>query len=321
MLHKMLLVGLYFAIGMATVTQGEITKAAENTSPDSSSNAEPGVDEAAIRKTAETFIRAYGDADAVAVAEHFTPNAEIIDEYGNVLRGRDEIQKAFSSQFAKHPGSRVELHINSIRLVTPEVAVEEGIAIYFPSSGTPTTRKRYAVTHVKGDDGWLVASSRDLDSRVDSNYSHLHAFEWLIGDWSNADAVSNSSVVAKCRWSDNKNFLLREFAFRGQDAGFDATERIGWDPVTGTIRSWFFDSNGGVAEGEWHRNGEQWVITARGYSRDGQQVASTNVITPIDDNSYRWESRDRHIGGKPQPDISMTIQRRGSTTDTTAAAN
>ncbi len=316
MRHKKLLVVLYLALGMTNLMQCEITKAAENANPESSSDSELIVDEAAIRKSAETFVAAYNKADAVAASLHFTPNAEIMNEYGNLVRGRDDIREAFSSQFIEHPGSRIDLQINSIRLIAPGVAVEDGIAIYYPSSGTPTTRKAYTVTHVKGKDGWLVASSRNLDTATDSNYPHLQSLSWLIGVWNNSAASENSSsVVARSRWSENKNFLLREFAFRGQDKGFDATERIGWDPITGTIRSWFFDSNGGVAEGEWQRQGQRWVISARGYSRDGQQISSTNIITPIDDDSYQWESRDRRIGGKSQPDISMTIHRRNSTTD------
>lgn len=316
MRHKILLVGLCLALGMTTFTQDRLARAAENANPESSSDSELVVDEAAIRKSAESFVAAYNKADAVAVSLHFTPNAEIMDEYGNIVRGRDDIREAFSSQFMEHPGSRIELHINSIRRIAPGVAVEDGIATYYPSSGTPTTRKAYTVTHVKGKDGWLVASSRDLDTATDSNYTRLQSLNWLTGVWNNSAAPENSSsVVARSRWSENKNFLLREFAFRGQDNGFDATERIGWDPVTGRIRSWFFDSNGGVAEGEWQRQGQQWVITARGYSRDGQQISSTNIITPIDDDSYQWESRDRRIGGKSQPDISMTIHRRNSTAD------
>ena len=67
------------------------------------------------------------------------------------------------------------------------------------------------------------------------------------------------------RWTDNHRFILGQFTV--QIAGKPAmtgTQRIGWDPLKKTIRSWVFDSEGGFAEGTWTLDGNKWVVKLTG---------------------------------------------------------
>src|SRR4051812_31709610 len=52
-------------------------------------------DEAAIRGNDEAFARAFDAGDAAALAATFTDDAEVIDEDGQVVEGRDAITAYF----------------------------------------------------------------------------------------------------------------------------------------------------------------------------------------------------------------------------------
>src|SRR4029077_12707882 len=76
-------------------------------------------EEEAIRQTGETFAKAYGEGDASAVAAHFTPDAEYVDEQGNVFQGRQAIEESLAAFFTENPGSQLEVTIDTIRFVSP----------------------------------------------------------------------------------------------------------------------------------------------------------------------------------------------------------
>ena len=89
------------------------------------------------------------------------------------------------------------------------------------------------------------------------------------------------------------------------------TQRIGWDPLAKTIRSWSFDSEGGFTEGVWSRQGNQWIIKTTGVTSDGKAASSTNYMTRLHKHRLTWESRDRFVGGEKTADIGpITIARQ-----------
>src|SRR5262245_1606087 len=51
-------------------------------------------DRAAIRKTRESFLKAFAKGDARAVASHWTAEGEYIAEDGTTLRGRNALEHA-----------------------------------------------------------------------------------------------------------------------------------------------------------------------------------------------------------------------------------
>src|SRR6267154_1906929 len=56
-------------------------------------------DEEAIRQAAVTYVKAYSQGDAKAVAAHFTADAEYVADDGRVFQGRDAIEKAIADSF------------------------------------------------------------------------------------------------------------------------------------------------------------------------------------------------------------------------------
>ena len=51
-----------------------------------------------------------------------------------------------------------------------------------------------------------------------------------------------------------------------------------------------FDTDGGHGEGIWTKVGNTWVVQATGVLASGRQTVSTNVYTPLDENSFQWKS-------------------------------
>ena len=267
-------------------------------------------DEAAIKKNAQAFVAAFDKGDAKAVAAFWTPDGDYVDETGRHMKGRDEIEKVFTEFFAENKGLKVRIHTDSLRFVTPNVAVGDGVTSVFEPDGTPPSRARYTVVHVKKDGKWMLSSVRDAPYAPPSNYEHLRDLEWLIGNW--VDAKDNGPVgQASFDWSSSQNYIVGSFSAVIKNievTGGD--ERIGWDAAAKQIRSWSFDEDGGFAEGIWTKDGDRWVVKSKRVRPDGKKVVSTNVITRIDADDLTWQSKDRTVDGKPAPDIKAVKMKR-----------
>ena len=134
--------------------------------------------------------------------------------------------------------------------------------------------------------------------------------EWLLGDW--VDEGEHSLVNFSCQSTDNGNFLNRKFTvvISGHEA-MSGTQRIGWDPLTGKLRAWIFDSEGGYAEGIWHRDGDTWILKSTGVTADGQTASSTSIYTFVDAHTMTWQSVHHEVGGVQLPDTEIvTIVRQ-----------
>ena len=134
----------------------------------------------------------------------------------------------------------------------------------------------------------------------------LKQLQWMIGDW--VDESPEALVVTSYRWTDNQCYILSEF--KVQSAGrpeMTGTQRIGWDPLAKTIRSWVFDSEGGFGEGTWTRDGDHWIVkrtgvTARREDRLGDERHHPRVQGPHDvaiAGPHRRRGEDARRRGNP----------------------
>src|SRR5262245_56205745 len=87
-----------------------------------------GKDDAArlapLRQSAQVCREAFNRGDAKAVAALWTKDGEYIDESGQRFPGRDAIQKEYAQFFAAHPGEKMNVMIDSLRLINDDTAVE-----------------------------------------------------------------------------------------------------------------------------------------------------------------------------------------------------
>jgi uncharacterized protein (TIGR02246 family) len=263
-------------------------------------------DERAIKQVTEMFTRAFNAGDAKAVAALYTDDAELIDEYGERIQGRPMIQQFYSALFNERKGATIAVSVASLRFLGPDVAKEEGHTRVDPGGAEPAAHRAYTVLYVKQEGQWLHSSVREEHATALAHHERLKELEWMLGEW--LDESSDSIIHASCRWSDDKNFLLRDFVIHVQGKPvMNVTQRIGWDPLTKQIRSWVFDSDGGHGHALWSRNGNQWTIKSTGVLPDGRIATATNILTRTGPNTARWTSIQRAVGGETVPDHAESV--------------
>jgi uncharacterized protein (TIGR02246 family) len=263
-------------------------------------------DEKAIRLEVGAFAKASNAHDAKALAALFTPDGEIVNQQGHVLAGREAIEQTFAANFEANPKLRINISVQSIRFVSPSVAIEDGVSTVTREPGATAEHNRYTVVHVKQDGRWLAASARDLPDEESEAGEELGQLGWLIGEWVNEspDAV----VFTSYRWDADRHSILSDFHVQvGGRPAMTGSQRISWDPVAKKLHSWVFDSEGGFGEGVWTRNGNQWIVKMTGTRRDGSVASATHVTTQMGNDRMTWQSRDRVVGSDLLPNVAEIV--------------
>ena len=260
-----------------------------------SSDREPDV--RAITDVLASFVKAYNEKNAKALGALFTPDAEIEDEDGKVTPGRDAIVSRFAGIFKESGGDRLAVVTDSLRFLGTDVAIEEGTASITTGAGEPPQTNRYSVIYARQGGRWLHARIRDEQPDETSPHEQLLQLEWMLGEWVNEG--DDGIVKTHCKWSDDGNFLLREFDVKVEGRiALRGTQRLGWDGQRKQFRTWVFDDRGGFAEGLLSRDGERWITRASGVRSDGQSVSTTNAFTALGKDRILWETLDRTVGGE-----------------------
>jgi len=257
-------------------------------------------DDLAIRKSGEDFCKAYRAGDSAAVAELFAEDAEYVDEHGDVFVGRQKIAELLTSVFADKPKCQLEVTIHSIRFISPGVAVEDGTTTMLDDDGLPSRSAQYSAVHVKSDGKWLTASVRDhVAAPQTANLEEQ--LGWLLGDW--VDEADDSVVEFSCQPILNGKFLSREFTVKiAGNAELTGSQRICRDPLTGQLKTWTFDSEGGHGQGTWYHDGENWVLKTSGVSSNGSTISGTSVYSVINDHTITWQAVNTEVDGERLPD-------------------
>ncbi len=266
--------------------------------------------EKAVLGSINTYLKAFNAGDARAVASLWDPEGEYLTPSGAAVKGQEAIQASFEERFASGTKPQIAVDVRSIRFVTPEVAMEEGVARLSEDGGIPSY-SAYTAILVKKDGKWLLNAIRETNIRdaATEHFVKLRQLEWLIGDW--VDSDEETTVITKCEWTANRTFITRSFVVnvKGRDT-MKGTQVIGWDPVAGRIRSWVFDSEGGFGEGTWSNKGNTWTVRAKGILPEGGIATATQVLTYVDEETFTWESKGRKINGEPISDVGpITIVR------------
>src|SRR5581483_5987041 len=150
---------------------------------------------------ANSFLEAYRAKDAAAIGALFTENAEIVDDDGEVTQGRPAIVERFAGLFKANEGGKLDVETDSIRLLSPEAAIEEGTAKVSSDDGTNPETSRYSVIYIKQGGRWLQARIRDETPSELSAHDHLKDLEWMLGAWVNES--DDELVTTTCSWSDD----------------------------------------------------------------------------------------------------------------------
>ena len=83
-------------------------------------------------KRAQEFIAAFNKGDAKAVAAFWMPDATYVDQTGRQTKGQAAIEKLYAKVFADQKAAKLTIHVTSMKLLSPDVALEEGITEVTP---------------------------------------------------------------------------------------------------------------------------------------------------------------------------------------------
>ncbi|MCE9544300.1 MAG: SgcJ/EcaC family oxidoreductase [Planctomycetia bacterium] len=290
-MNRLLLTAALLFLGLASAVGGEPARQA--------------ADEAAIRKSVESYVASFNQGDAGALAALWAPTAVYTNPLsGEQVAGRDAIKKQFAAIFDNAKGAKLEAKTESIQFISPSVAVERGTAKVIRADQAPE-ESDYTAVYVKRDDQWLLDRVTEEDVPVvQSHHEQLKELDWMVGSWIDEDKEDNAEIVTECQWTKNQNFMTRSFKVTvGDRVTMSGMQIIGWDAASKQIRSWVFDSDGGYAEGTWQHKGNRWYIKQSGVLPDGGRSSEVNILTKVDNNAFTWQSTNREIDGEVQPNI------------------
>jgi uncharacterized protein (TIGR02246 family) len=250
-----------------------------------------------LRKALDGFVAAFHKGDGKAVAAHWTAEGEYIDDEGAAFRGRPALEKAYAEFFAKNPGNSLEVEVETIRFPSRDTAVVEGHFKLRKAKGGEMVVSRCSFLYAREDGKWLIAIAREWPGDGLS----LRDLEWLIGTW---EAKRDETVVRTTyEWTANKSFIRARFSITQNGETQTGMQMIGKMPSTGGLHVWTFEDEGGIGDADITRDGKKWVHNARGATADGRVVTATNILTPIDADSFVWQSVERTLDDEELPDL------------------
>jgi uncharacterized protein (TIGR02246 family) len=261
-------------------------------------------DAAGVKAAAAAYVAAYNRGDAKAVAAFWCEKGQWINPAGEKVEGRAAIEREMKSLFAQAKGMHLEIVESTVRLISPDVALEEG-RVRVTQSGAEPENSTYIAIQKYEDGAWKLDTVRETEIPNDSAApdSPLDELAWLVGQW--GDTSPDADISTTVTWTKNKTFLHYSFkiSVAGETDDLEGTQVIGWDPANQTIRSWMFDSDGGFGEGTWSKDENRWIIKFKQTMPDGRRASATNIYTITDANNITWQSIGREIDGKFMPNV------------------
>lgn len=267
-----------------------------------------------LRASAVAFEKAFNAEDPASIGALFIENAEAVDDAGDIYEGRAAIVARFEELFKEYPKAKIAIDVTSLRTLSPDIAVEDGLSTTTLDPSESGARSPYSVVHVKRDGKWLMASVREFPVELTEATAHeqLEQLGWLVGNW--VDEGSEGRVETTCEWSEDGNYLLQTYVVKSRIGGtMKGSQRIAWDPLRRTIRSWAFDQSGAFTEATWTPLEDAWIVKAEGVTPDGRSVSVTRYVSSLDNDSYQIDSTGLVVGSEELPAATVRVVRRPPT--------
>lgn len=265
-----------------------------------------------LAKAAADFVIAYNQKDAAAVAALFTEQGEITDLQGqDITNGRSEIQSRYETLFADKEVSSVAVEVDSVRLVAPDLAVEDGTLHYTPpGEEAPARSTAYTAVLRKNATGvWQIASTRSLKDVTDAAGQLADLASGLKGDWTCQKGELRLDFAFG--WDSSGKYLTGEMLSTKADAKPLTTNfRFGWDAARKTVTCWVFDNGGGFAKADWTPTDDGWQIRTEGTTADGEATSANQTLVFEGKDTFLWTGKDRLIDGESQPDVQLRVVRQ-----------
>lgn len=140
----------------------------------------PQADQEAIGKTLLTLLKAFDDRDAEPLLSVYSDDADWVNAFGTVKRGRDDIVEYLRGLFDDENFNRGELAgppETSFKVLTPEVVVVSAHLVVKGQGlvgGGTIDRDNFSVRVLQrqSDGSWLIVSEMFQDANTDVTYEH-----------------------------------------------------------------------------------------------------------------------------------------------------
>lgn len=143
---------LVLSLGMAIIMQLGVTHAVQ---------ADPASEQAIADKvlaeltaTGAAYLAAYNRHDTPALASFSTEKSELIKWSGEIVRGKDEIQKFFERTFKENPNLHMESELESAYMVSADAVMTYGTLKFTGNSQSWPSLGKFAVLWQKVDGKW-----------------------------------------------------------------------------------------------------------------------------------------------------------------------
>ena len=254
-------------------------------------------DRDAVRKALDEFCTAFQKGDGKAVAALWTAEGEYVGDDGTAIRGRAALEKDYAKFFAKNPDNRLEVEVETLRFPSRDTAVVEGHFKLRQGKAKELVVSRCSFLYAREDGKWLVAIAREWPG----DGMEIRDLEWLIGTWE--AKREGTTVTTTYEWTTNKTFIRCHLSITQDGKTVTGTQMIGKMPSTGGLHIWTFEDEGGIGDADITRDGKRWLFAARGSTADGRVITATNIMTPVDADSFLWQTVERTADGEPLPDL------------------
>lgn len=274
---------------------------------------EPSPEIAGLQQAAADFVTAYNNKDAAALAALFTESGEVTDlNAEDVVSGRADIEEHYQEILSSADAPSLAVEVASVRLVAPNVAVEDG-TVHFtpPGEDEPARSMTYtAVLSKSGSGAWQIASTRGLGDATASEGHLADLADLLKGDWTGQR--DGLRIDLAFGWDDTGKFISGELLATSADAKpLATTARFGWDGAKKTITCWTFDGGGGFASATWTPDDDDgWTVRTEGTTADGEAMSANQHLVFENKDTFIWTATDRLIDGEKQPDTELRVVRR-----------
>ena len=254
----------------------------------------------AVSARAASYVDAFNRRDLDACVEHWSKNAEyVMPDSVERVQGRAAIRKALAKLIETDEPFRMSLSGQRFRAPTPDTVLEEGTAtLISPSHGVETAR--YLVVHVRQGRQWYRDSVRETTVAPSAARTSLGELQWLLGDWKHEDNGVSTHIHGE--WIHGKKFISRRFRVRSkQGRELEGTQIIGREPSSGAIRSWGFDSEGGLEQAVWHRDGNRWLVKVKAVLPNGSVGSEQRLLSFGGGGKMTSEVIEQQVDGQLLP--------------------
>ena len=263
-------------------------------------------DEKAVRQAGKDYLAALEKGDAKALAEFWTAEGTYTDETGRSTK----VRELLANNGAAHSAPRPETAVSnvSVRFVAADVAVEEGDCKLPAANGAAPVAGNFTAMWVRQGGRWRLESLHESRAEAADQGDRLAVLELLAGEWSGQ--MNKSTVKISAQWNATKKFLRRELSVvTDGEQSFGGTQEIGWDPLSGQIKSWNFNDDGSHGEGLWSQEGSVWMVASSWVFPDGKTASSTQIYKFRDKDTLVWKSIRSGADGPQAPDVEVVLKR------------